>query len=238
MTDRVSARVFAKRPFRMFAAAVCAVAMTSGCAIVQYERGLVRRIDSRKTVKLGGMQAVATKMEDGRVAVTVRRTSHVKIKRRKIYQTIEGEGTWKPWMEPLELLTSPLYLPIMLVMSFVVIKDDNIKKWGPWTRLKIATAPINPFCSYMGLNIHRSNISDKELFRGPRRILRFAMRMPLSEQPVKWGLLRADGVNTGAGDARTDVFGRLFIDGDATQATHVQVQGDGWSTKAPIAAAP
>ncbi len=212
---------------------IAALAVTSACTLTGYERGLVRRVESHKSIDRGDVIAQAVRIDAGHVGVLLRRTSHVRIERQAIYQTIVGKAEWLPWMEPLELLVSPIYLPVTMLLAAFAMDDTPNHKMPASTRWKIAFAPINPFCTVFGMTLRRSEVSDEEHFRDEPHTIRFPMHLPLADHAVTWRALSADGSQTAAGTATTDPFGRLIF--AETDAATIAIKGDGWQVTASLA---
>jgi hypothetical protein len=223
------------KPRRRAAAALLLLCL-GGCSLTMYERGLIQRVDATRHTEAGAVSAVAARVGDGAVRVVLRQRNDVAIERQKIYQTIVSEAGWAPWAEPLELITSPLYLPITMVLAAFALDDTPDRKIPTSSRLKIAFSPINPFVSIFGMRLRRTEISDEVHFRGKRRTMRFAMHMPVAERALRWQALDAGGAVVASGEAESDPFGRLLLAGVPATAAALRVEGEGVSVTAPLAA--
>lgn len=209
---------------------VLAALLSSGCSLSMYERGLIRRVDAHKTVTQGAVTAKAARTLQGEPAVALRRGADVELERQRVYQTIVSEAGWAPWMEPLELITAPLYLPITILLAIFALDDTDDRKMPASSRLKIAFAPINPAVSIFGMTLRRTEISDEEHFRDPPTKMRFAMHMPLVEVQLRWQVLDANGRALAEGEGRTDAFGQLVLPAEAA-GKRVRVTGEGISSE-------
>jgi len=224
-----------------FASREAGAAWTARRASRGFQAGLAASVAGKVVPASGGAGAqapspgasAASPGAAGRaIRLDMQRRGQVDLARTRIYNTIEWEAnsTWaRPLWEVLEFATSPLYMLILppLVIAGIGFPDDENYQTGGLTKLKVATAPLNPCICIFGTNLDRTANIDEVRFRDPPLALSYATRFPLSDARFRYRLLAADGRELAKGEARTDVFGEAYIEAPPEGVKKIEVKGEG-----------
>lgn len=214
------------------AAALAAAALLAapGCSTTLYEKGAVRRVETGKTASAPALSASAL-WEGGALRLRLAERSDVRLRRRVVYNTILWEGGYNPILEPVELATAGLYLPIMAVLAATGLAPPDAPgvEVPASTRWIIGTAPLNPAASFMAVDIRRVENADMEVFSDPPLELAYAMTLPVRRRAVGYRVLDARGRTLAEGRGETDIFGELVVLGLASRPAHVRVECGGFA---------
>jgi len=214
---------------KTMAALLVALLGSSSCTFAMYEKGMVKRIDVDKKATEPILACSAGWEADRGLKIKLTKSSQVELNRTVHYNTILWEGEWVWWAEPLELITSPLYLPLYIILvaaGVIPIEDEDVVA-PTMTKVHMATAAINPAASIFAVDIVRTENTDIEVFADEPRKIAFGMKLPVKGVELEYRVLDEAGAELGAGSGTTDVFGEVVVSGVEAKPAAVEIKVPG-----------